>query len=435
MQTLALLRPIQAILLSVALLLLGNGLLNTLLTVRGVNEGFSSATLGIIMSSNFIGFICGTWISSHLINRMGHIRTFAFCASLCASAALLHVIFIDVFAWIVLRFIYGLSYVTLLTVIESWLNSQSAPHERGRVFALYMVVSLAALAVAQQMLRLDSPEGYLLFALVSILICWALLPITITRRPQPDISDRPKSSLKALVGFAPLAVSAAIFSGLVVGAFWSMTPIYATRLGFDTAGIALVMSAAIVGGAALQIPIGRYSDSHDRPKVMTWVLVMSAIIVVAIPLAPTQSILLILYFLWGGLAFAIYPLAVAMLIDQLNPDEIVSGSSDMLVLHGIGYAFAPVLAGGLMTLFGGFALQLYTAAVLATLAAYFIYRRRHVTDLVAGRAAHFEPMVQTSDQALSMVVDEIQPDLFDDPDFYTDDEPQEDTHTFQNNNH
>lgn len=420
MQTLALLRPIQAILFSVALLLLGNGLLNTLLTVRGVNEGFSSATLGFIMSSNFIGFVCGTWISAPLINRMGHIRTFAFCASLCASAALLHIIFIDVFAWIVLRFIYGLSYVTLLTVIESWLNSQSAPHERGRVFALYMVVSLAALAIAQQMLRLASPEGYFLFAFVSILICWALLPITITRRPQPEISDRPKSSLKALIGFAPLAVSAAIFSGLIVGAFWSMTPIYAMRLGFDTAGIALVMSAAILGGAALQVPIGRYSDTHDRPKVMTWVLVIAAIIAVIIPLAPTRSILLVLYFLWGGLAFAIYPLAIAMLIDQLTPEEIVSGSSDMLVLHGIGYAFAPVLAGGLMTLFGGFALQLYSAAVMATLAAFFIYRRRHITDLVAGRAAHFEPMVQTSEQALSIVTEEVQPDLFDDSEAYTD---------------
>ena len=73
-----------------------------------------------------------------------------------------------------------------------------------------------------------------------------------------------------------------------------------------------------------------------------------------------------------------------------------------------------------MTLFGGFALQLYSAAVMATLAAFFIYRRRHITDLVAGRAAHFEPMVQTSEQALSIVTEEVQPDLFDDSEAYTD---------------
>ncbi|MCC5795922.1 MAG: MFS transporter [Methylophaga sp.] len=342
MHSLALLRPIQAILWGVALLLLGNGLINTLLTLRGVSEGFSSAVLGLVMSSFFVGFICGTWVSPRLIKRMGHIRTFAFCASLCASAALLHIIFIDAISWMLLRFIYGLAFVTLMTVIESWLNSQSAPHERGRIFAFYMVVNLGALAVAQQMLRLDSPENFPLFALVSILICSALLPVAMTRRAQPTISDHPKSSLKALVRFAPLAVTASAFSGLAMGAFWSMTPIYAAGVGFDTGGIAMIMSVAILGGAALQIPIGRISDKYDRPAVLIGVLILAAII----------------------------------------------------------------------------------AVVLASLAAFAIYRRRHVIDLVSGNPAHFEPMMQTSDQALNMMFDQSQPDLFDDPDFYGEDERQ-----------
>jgi|TARA_R110000787_G_scaffold218908_1_gene327590 MFS family permease len=433
MHSLALLRPIQAILWGVALLLLGNGLINTLLTLRGVSEGFSSFILGLIMSSFFVGFICGTWVSPLLIKRMGHIRTFAFCASLCASSALLHIIFIDAFSWMLLRFIYGLAFVTLMTVIESWLNSQAAPHERGRIFAFYMVVNLGALAVAQQMLRLDSPDNFLLFALVSILICSALLPLAMTRRAQPTISDHPKSSLKSLMHFAPLAVAASAMSGLAMGAFWSMTPIYAAEIGFDTGGIAMIMSVAILGGAALQIPIGRFSDKYDRPRVLTGVLILAAIIAAIIPIAPTQTIMYGLYFLWGGLAFAIYPLAVAMLIDQLHPDEIVSGSSDMLVLHGIGCVFAPMLSGGIMTLVGGFGLQIYIAVVLASLAAFALYRRRHVIDLVFGKPAHFEPMVQTSDQALNMMFDDKQPDLFDAPDFYAEEERQRIIKTLQKN--
>ena len=46
MQSLALLKPIQSILWSVALLLLGNGLISTLLTLRGTSEGFSSIVMG-----------------------------------------------------------------------------------------------------------------------------------------------------------------------------------------------------------------------------------------------------------------------------------------------------------------------------------------------------------------------------------------------------
>ena len=200
MQSFALLKPIQSILWSVALLLLGNGLISTLLTLRGTDEGFSSATMGFIMSSYFIGFICGTWVSGRLIRRMGHIRTFAFCASICASSSLIHIIFIDAWVWIILRFFYGLAYITLMTVIESWLNSQAASHERGRVFAFYMVVNLGALTIAQQMLHIAKPDNFLLFAIVSILISWAILPLTLTRRNQPTInSEKPKSSLKNLL--------------------------------------------------------------------------------------------------------------------------------------------------------------------------------------------------------------------------------------------
>tara|TARA_R110000851_G_scaffold21414_3_gene64204 strand:+ start:981 stop:2270 length:1290 start_codon:yes stop_codon:yes gene_type:complete len=411
------LKPVKSILYSVALLLLGNGLLNTLLTLRGTEEGFSSAVLGMIMSGYFVGFIGGTWVSGRLIRRMGHIRTFGFCASLCASVALLHLVFINPWVWLPLRMVYGLSFITLITVIESWLNSQAASHERGRIFAVYMVVNLGALATAQQLLRLSSPQGFLLFVIIAILISWALLPITLTRRVQPKMSERPKSSLRALLGFAPLAVASAALSGLAMGAFWSMTPVYATQLGFDIGGVGLVMSVAIIGGALLQIPIGRFSDKHDRPRVMTWVVLLAALIAACMPFAPMHEALLGLYFLWGGLAFSLYPLAVAQLIDQLHPDEIVAGSADMLVMHGAGCAVAPIAAGSLMTAVGSQGLPVYIACVFALLGMYAIYRRRRVTALVT-HTAHFEPMVQSSAEVLELIFDDTQGDLFDDPSFY-----------------
>ncbi|MEX1201337.1 MAG: hypothetical protein WEB02_11160 [Methylophaga sp.] len=107
-----------------------------------------------------------------------------------------------------------------------------------------------------------------------------------------------------------------------------------------------------------------------------------------------------------------------MLLDQLHPEEIVSGSSDMLVLHGAGCAFAPVLAGSLMTIIGSHGLPLYIALVLGLLAGFAVYRRKRVSDLVSGNSAHFEPMVQTSSQALNMMFDDSQPDLFKDRSFY-----------------
>ena len=43
-----------------------------------------------------------------------------------------------------------------------------------------------------------------------------------------------------------------------------MAPVYASLNGFDAAGVGLMMSATILGGALLQWPIGRASDRGDR---------------------------------------------------------------------------------------------------------------------------------------------------------------------------
>jgi MFS family permease len=143
-------------------LLLGHGLLNTLLTLRGIEEGYSTGLIGLLMSGYFAGFLVGTWLAPSLIRRIGHIRTFAFYAALASVAVLLHVLIVNPWVWLVLRVMYGVALVTLYMVIESWLNAQVSGEKRGQVFALYMAVNLGSLAAAQQLLSLDSPMNFTL---------------------------------------------------------------------------------------------------------------------------------------------------------------------------------------------------------------------------------------------------------------------------------
>ena len=63
--------PIGALLAGIALLLLGSGLLNTVVSLRGNLEGFSETTLGLIGSTYFLGFFLGTFVAPKLIRRMG----------------------------------------------------------------------------------------------------------------------------------------------------------------------------------------------------------------------------------------------------------------------------------------------------------------------------------------------------------------------------
>lgn len=395
--------PISSLLSGVALLLLGNGLLNTLLTLRGVHEGYSTTMLGLVMSGYFVGYLLGTWINTPLIRRVGHIRAFAFFAAVAASIALMHVLVVDPWFWLFLRVGYGMALIGLYMVIESWLNAQASNEQRGQIFAVYMVVNLVALAIAQQLLGLAAPTEFILFALAAILICCALTPIALTRQAQPNIPDTHAVDLRHLIRVAPLALFAAAISGLSMGGFWGMAPVYASLNGMDASGVGLLMSLSILGGALLQWPIGRFSDNHDRRTVLFWVVSLAVLVSLLLSMMPTGIWMLALFFVWGGLAFAVYPIAVAQLIDQLHPDEILSGSSGLLLVNGVGAICGPLLAGVLIEQLGPDTLPLFFAACFAALAIYNLHRLRHVSDLISDPPAHFVPMLRTSPTVLELV--------------------------------
>ena len=399
------LAPISSLLAGVTLLLLGHGLLNTLLTLRGVAEGYSTGMIGLLMSGYFSGLLIGTWLAPSLIRRIGHIRTFSFYAALAATAVLLHVMIVNPWVWLVLRVMYGVALVTLYIVIESWLNAQVSGEKRGQVFAVYMAVNLGSLAAAQQLLGLDSPMAFTLFALATILIGGAMMPITLTRQPQPTLPDVPSTDLLQLARIAPLPLMAAGISGFALGGFWGLAPVYASQVGFDAAGVGLMMSVTILGGAVLQWPIGLLSDRFERRVVMLWVVTLAAALPLALTILGAGTAMLGLMFIWGGLAFSIYSIAVAQMVDHLNPDEILSGSSGLLLSNGFGAALGPVAAGGLMHLAGPVALPLFYAVSLGVLAFYAFYRPRKVMDLVTEPHGHFTPMLRTSPTVMELMPD------------------------------
>ena len=71
----------MAILASVAFLVLGNGLQQTLIGLRAGVEGYAEKTVGVMMSAYFVGFVLASVHAPRVIQRVGHIRAFAAFAS------------------------------------------------------------------------------------------------------------------------------------------------------------------------------------------------------------------------------------------------------------------------------------------------------------------------------------------------------------------
>lgn len=403
--------PLTALLLGVALLLLGSGLLGTLLAVRGGIEGFDSQTLGAIGAMYFVGFLAGTYLGPMMIRRVGHVRAFAFFTAAIACAALLHELVANPWVWGLLRLITGMGMVGLYTTIESWLNSHAAPAQRSRIFATYMAVNLGSLALAQQLLHWSDPAGHVLFALAALSICAAVMPVAATRLAQPVVEEVHGIGLRTLYQRAPVACAAALLSGLAQGAFWGLAPVWADTSGLGNTGVAWFMTVAIIGGAAFQWPIGLVTNGFDRGHVISIIALIAAVFAGGLLLAADHGLNMVLLavFAYGGFAFAIYPLAVARMMDRLDKREIIAGCASLLLLHGIGASIGPVLAGTLMHRFGPAALPAWfigTQCLLAG-AAWWLSARapadiEHQTPMT--------PMVRTTPGVIEMLEPEAVPE-------------------------
>ena len=176
----------------------GSSLQSSLLALRASAEGFSPVYTGIIMASYYIGFVAGIVWGASLVNRVGHIRTFAALASAGSAITLLHAVYVDPLTWSLFRAMTGLCLSGLYLVVESWLNAQSDNTSRGSTIAIYMTVSLGGLAIGQLLLNMSPISSFELFTVASVLLSLSLVPLALTRQPPPSAVSGERMTFRRL---------------------------------------------------------------------------------------------------------------------------------------------------------------------------------------------------------------------------------------------
>lgn len=388
--------PVSALLVSVAILLTGNGLQSILLPVRAGLEGFSTVEIALISSCYFAGFAAGCKFGPRLVRKVGHIRSFTAMTAIASAIALLHAFLVLPAGWWLMRLVTGFCFAVLYMVIESWLNERSTQETRGVVLSAYMFISLTVVTLGQMLLPTADPAGMGLFALVSMLVSLAAVPVALTGSLAPAPIESTKVHVGALYGLSPAGVTASLVAGLAVGPFWALSPQFAAARGLDDAGVAFFMSAAVLGGALGQWPFGRLSDRVDRRLVIALAAALAAIAAALLTFlaAASHLALFTLAAIWGACAFPIYSLGVAHTNDRAEPGKFVETSSGLLLVYGAGAVVGPVLASFAMDTFGTGALFAFGAVVYVLLAGFVVVRRTRIAPAPAAEHVSFADVLQ-----------------------------------------
>ena len=393
-----LLKPVTALLIAAAILLMGNGLFGVLVPLRADIERFSRLEIGFIGSSYYAGLMAGCMLGPLVIARVGHIRAFVAFTAVATITPLLQAIWPQPLAWSLLRALNGLCFAGLFMGIESWLSGAATTETRGRVLAVYTVINLTVVTLGMQMMALTTPKSFELFSLVAVLYSLAAVPVALTLAHAPCPPKSAKLRLPWLFAVSPAAVIGCFFTGLANSGFWSLAPLYGRSAGLSLSEVATFMTIAVLSGAATQWPVGYLSDRMGRRPLLVAVALVAAASGIGLYILSNAGPEAIypLAALYGCAAFPVYTLCVAHANDLVHRKRAVEVSSGLLMTFSIGAVIGPLLASFIMSTAGHGALFLHSAAAHILIAVAMIVRVQLRPKLPAQRSEGFVAVPRTT---------------------------------------
>ena len=244
--------------------------------------------------------------------------------------------------------------------------------------AEHTIINLTVVTIGQMMLILDEPTDFPLFALSSILLSLAAVPVAMTTAPAPRPVETVKIRFAHLYRVSPVGMAGCFAVGLANGSFWSLAPVYAQGGGGDVSSVAIFMSITVIAGALGQLPLGRMSDRMDRRRVMLLTCAGAALAAAGLVLIDPawQYLAVAATFLFGLFAFPLYSLSVAHTNDHINASEYVEAAAGLLMVYALGAVVGPLLASGAMQVVGISGLFWFTLVVHSLTALFILFRIR-----------------------------------------------------------
>ena len=370
------LASIAALMLSTLLMMVGFGLMNYLLPIRSLAEGWSTFTISVIATGYTFGFTMSCIITPIFVRRVGHVRVFGALITLLTVSILLCSLVVEWWAWMLIRGLSGFAIAGAYLLIESWLNEQVTNDTRGATFSVYMVTALVGSIAGQYIVPFGDPSTTALFIICALIFSLAMFPVALSTAKSPNPIAEARFDLKRLYRRSPLAFFGSLLSGALSGTWGSLGGVYSQNIGLTTGEGATLLAVILAGGSLSQVPIGKLSDRVDRRFVMIGAGLFGVAACLLMMMFDRENTVMIYVagFFVGTVLYPVYSLNVAHANDLAEPHEYVTVSSAIMILYGLGTVTGPLMAGSLMEYMGPNALIWFLGCAFALYAGYATWR-------------------------------------------------------------
>ena len=361
-----------------ALLLVTAGVYSTLVGIRAELKNLPTLVSGGITTAYYAGFLLGSWYSLRALKQVGHIRVYAALASLLSASVLITGVYDSPIVWILMRSSTGFCFAGLYVVAESWLNGLATNTFRGRLLAMYNVVTIGAYGAGQLLVFNFDARTLTGFAFAAVVSSLAVIPVVMSEQAAtPNVDNHTHITMRELAKIVPTGAGTILLVGLAHGGMLGMAVIFATREGLSVGRVGILIAAINLGGMALTWPISSASDDLDR-RIIGGLSSLAVIVLGLVMLTQTPSSWLTtaLLFAIGGFSFPLYAVGGAYTNDWVSQEQMGAAASQLVTLYGFGAMIGPLVAAPFLDIIGtqGFAWSIITLHALILL--FLIYRIR-----------------------------------------------------------
>ncbi len=356
---------------------LAQGLTYPLLSFILERQGTPPTLIGLSAAMTQLGFIASAPFIPALTRRVGAARLAIVCPLLAAFTLAAIALTRDVWLWMPLRFLLGVLINPLYVVSETWLLAITPASRRGRMLGLYSSIVSAGFALGPLSLGVVGTGGWPPFAIgiAAFLACGLIVLAVVPRLPEMP-HEGEATSVGGFFALAPLLLfavfTAAAFEQVVISLF----AVYGAALGSAETRIAALIACFTAGNAVLQIMLGRLAERFGTAPTMLFCVLASLAGCLVLSSVFDAWLVWPLVFVWGGVSFGIYTMALIELGERFTGRALIAGTATFALVWGTGGIAGSPATGLVMQLIGHHGLPLSLGLLCSLLAVLLLTRRR-----------------------------------------------------------
>ena len=339
-------KSLVSIFITVFLLAFGMSFVAPLVPLLLKQMNATTATIGQIQTVYFVSFTISTSLLGRWIDRIGSKKIiitglFIFGMSIFSMPFLP-----DPGFFYLVRIAQGIGASLLFAPTETAINILSPPDKRASNMGLYGVVfavGFAAGPTAGSTLFTINMQLPFIFGSISFLFGMIVLANGFRETKIPI--KKKQIGFASIITRIKIPVSAAMCYAFIEISIASFMSLYLDDINIRGMSLGMVFTFFAIGGAISPYPAGILSDRIGKLPVLRFCGYLLFAAIFSLNLTTNYWLICSLTFLVGVVAGALYPVALSMIADLVEPEKLGTANASFSFFYGLGCIAGPLISG------------------------------------------------------------------------------------------